>query len=130
MQSIRWSFSTSHTKPRWPTNFVMLKIYEAENQFDAQLVLDKLLSADLEAVMKGQFLSGAIGELPTAGLITVWLVHPDDESKGQIIVEEFESHKRHTNPPQKCPGCSEIIEGNFLLCWNCGDELPEIAKSF
>lgn len=108
----------------------MLKLYEAENQFDAQLVLDKLLAADIEAVMKGQFLSGAIGELPTSGLITVWLVHEEDESKGQVIVEEFESHKRHFSPPQKCPACAELIEGNFSLCWNCGGELPEIAKNF
>ncbi len=108
----------------------MLKLYEAENQFDAQLVLDKLLSADIDAVIKGQFLSGAIGELPTAGLITIWIVHAEDKTRGQSIVEDFESHKRHTSPPQKCPSCNELIEGNFSLCWNCGSELPEIAKSF
>lgn len=108
----------------------MLKLYEAENQFDAQLLLDKLLSADIEAVMKGQFLSGAIGELPAAGLITVWLVHEADEQKGRVMVAEFEAHKRHVSPPQKCPACTEQIEGNFAVCWNCGGDLPEIAKSF
>ncbi len=108
----------------------MLKIYEAENQFDAQLLLDKLLSAGLESILKGQFLSGAIGELPAAGLITVWLVHEEDEPSGRVIVDEFESHKRHTSPPQKCPSCAELIEGNFFVCWNCGGDLPEILKSF
>ncbi len=108
----------------------MLKLYEAENHLDAQLLLDELLSADIEAVMKGHFLSGAIGELPAAGLITVWLADEADESKGRTIVQEYESRKSHESPPQQCPGCSEEIEGNYVVCWNCGKELPEISVTF
>jgi len=108
----------------------MLKIYDAENQLDAQLILDDLLSAGMEALIKGQFLSGAAGELPAAGLITVWLLNEEDESKGRAMVDEFESRKNHVSPPQKCPGCSESIEGNFVVCWNCGSDLPEISVSF
>ena len=108
----------------------MLKVYDAENQIDAQLALDALQSAEIEVVMKGQFLSGAAGELPASGLVTLWVVDPDSESKARDIIAEYESRKHLSGPPQECPGCSEMIDGNFVCCWNCGEELPEISKRF
>jgi len=52
----------------------VLKVYDAENQIDAQLALDALQSADIEVVMKGQFLSGAAGELPRVSLPCGWWI--------------------------------------------------------
>jgi len=106
------------------------KIYDAENQVDAQLALDALQSAEIEVVMKGQFLSGAAGELPASGLVTLWVVDPKLENKARDIIADYESRKHLSGPPQKCPGCSEMIDGNFVCCWNCGEELPEISKTF
>ncbi len=108
----------------------MLKVYDAENQIDAQLALDALQSAEIEVVMKGQFLSGAAGELPASGLVTLWVVDPDSESKARDIIADYESRKHLSGPPQECPGCSEMIDGNFVCCWNCGEELPETSKRF
>lgn len=108
----------------------MLKVYDAENHIDAQLAMDDLKSSGIEVVMKGHFLSGAAGELPPAGLITLWLVDPQQEQEAKDIVAEFESRKQHVAPPQQCPACSEMIEGNFVCCWSCGAEMPEIFKSF
>ena len=108
----------------------MLKVYDAENQIDAQLALDALQSAEIEVVMKGQFLSGAAGELPASGLVTLWVVDPDSESKARDIIADYESRKHLSGPPQECPGCSEMIDGNFVCCWNCGEELLEISKRF
>lgn len=108
----------------------MLQVYDAENQIDAQLALDALQSAGIEVVMKGQFLSGAAGELPASGLVTLWVVNPEFEEQAKDIIADYESRKRHSGPPQTCPNCSEMIDGNFVCCWNCGEELPQIAKSF
>lgn len=108
----------------------MLQIYDAEHQIDAQLAFDELQSSGIEVVMKGQFLSGAAGELPASGLVTLWLLNPDDEEQARAIIAEYESRKRHSGPPQQCTDCSEMVEGNFLCCWNCGAELPKISKSF
>jgi len=108
----------------------VLKVYDAENQIDAQLALDALQSAEIEVVMKGQFLSGAAGELPASGLVTLWVVDPNSEDKARDIIADYESRKYLSGPPQKCPACSEMIDGNFVCCWNCGEELPEISKRF
>jgi len=108
----------------------MLKIYDAENHLDAQLAMDTLQSAGLEVVMKGQFLSGAAGELPPTGLITLWLCEPAHEQQARSLVAEYETRKNHVAPPQKCPACDEMIEGNFVCCWSCGAQLPDTFKSF
>ena len=49
----------------------MRSVYSAENLFDAQLVKDALESAGIPAFITGAALSGAVGELPASGLISV-----------------------------------------------------------
>lgn len=108
----------------------MLKIYEAENNIDAQLVMDALQAEDLEVIIKGQLLAGAAGDLPAAGLVTLWLVHDDFEQKAKDIIAEYESNQNHCGPAQDCSKCGEIVEGNFDSCWNCGAMLPMVSKKF
>lgn len=108
----------------------MLKVYDAENQIDAQLALDILQGAGIEAVMKGGLLSGAAGELPAMGLVTLWIKDSGQESLAKEIIAEYESNKFSDAPSQKCPACAEMIEGNFSCCWNCGTELPVISRTF
>ncbi len=108
----------------------MIKIYDAANHIDAQLALDELLAADIEAIMKGQFLSGGAGELPPSGLVTLWVLDESFEDKAKAVITEYENRNQSCAPAQDCAGCGERVEGNFACCWNCGAELPEISKSF
>lgn len=49
----------------------MQRIYVADNLIDAQLVKDALAAADIPAFILGGALTGAMGELPMAGLVEV-----------------------------------------------------------
>lgn len=49
----------------------MRVIYEAENIIDAHLVKGVLEQAGLPVYIRGEYLTGAIGELPVAGLVAV-----------------------------------------------------------
>ncbi len=49
----------------------MRTVYQAENLFDAQWVKDALEAAGIPAFIGGAALTGAIGELPVMGLVTV-----------------------------------------------------------
>lgn len=49
----------------------MHTVYEAENIFDAMLIKHALEDQRIPAFVSGMHLSGAIGELPMAGLIRV-----------------------------------------------------------
>ncbi|MCE3002589.1 MAG: DUF2007 domain-containing protein [Xanthomonadaceae bacterium] len=46
-------------------------VYQAENVVDAHLVKGALEAAGIPAHVAGEYLTGAIGELPVAGLVAV-----------------------------------------------------------
>lgn len=49
----------------------MRVVYEAENLIDAHLVRGALEEAGIPAWVRGEFLTGAMGELPVGGLVAV-----------------------------------------------------------
>jgi hypothetical protein len=51
----------------------MKQAYHAANPVDAQLVVDLLASEGIAAFTQGQYLSGAVGELPAGELLLVWV---------------------------------------------------------
>lgn len=55
----------------------MQPVYQAENLFDAHLVRGRLASEGVEATVRGEFLAGAMGELPMAGLLAVCVAEAD-----------------------------------------------------
>lgn len=97
----------------------MLKVYDAENLLDAQLVHDELRAGGLQVTIKGQYLSGAAGELPPSGMITVWIAEPRHEARARGIIEDFEKARRDEPIAMYCGSCGEWVEGNFSRCWNC-----------
>ena len=46
-------------------------IYRAENLFDAHLVKDALEHAEIPAFISGEYLTGAVGQLPAMNYIAV-----------------------------------------------------------
>ncbi|MEO8803786.1 MAG: DUF2007 domain-containing protein [Rudaea sp.] len=52
-------------------------VYEAENIIDANLVKNVLEAEGIPVFISGQYLTGAIGELPPMGLVNVMV--PDSE---------------------------------------------------
>jgi len=52
-------------------------VYRAENIIDANLVRNALAAAGIEAYVGGQYLTGAMGELPVAGLVNVMVASVD-----------------------------------------------------
>lgn len=52
-------------------------IYRAENLIDAHLVRNVLEGAGIPAHVGGEYLTGAMGELPVMGLVTVMVAEHD-----------------------------------------------------
>lgn len=63
----------------------MRTVYEAENIFDAMLIKHALENAQIPAFVSGMHLSGAIGELPMAGLIRVQVPASAGEEADRIV---------------------------------------------
>lgn len=96
----------------------MRRVYTAENVFDACIVRDRLLEQDIDAVVQGELLAGAIGELPPDTRPSVWIRDEGFYDSARGIVAEFERGEV-AGPAWHCRHCGEYNEGAFALCWNC-----------
>jgi hypothetical protein len=82
-------------------------VYSAENQIDAQLVMDELNHHGIEPMISGENLLSGVGELPFGGLVKVWVA---DEvfDQARALVVNWEQRLRN---------------GEFVLD-DIDDELP------
>jgi len=101
----------------------MKKVYVASDAVNARIVCDLLISAGLEAIIKGELLTGAAGDLPVNLFPTVWVMDDEFEDKALKLVEDFQSYRPQDqifDSVWPCPHCAEVIEAQFTQCWNCG----------
>ena len=63
----------------------MRVVYEAENVIDAHLVKGMLESEDIPAYVRGEHLTGGIGELPVMGLVAVCVAEVDLPAAERIV---------------------------------------------
>jgi hypothetical protein len=62
-------------------------VYRAENIIDANLVKAALAEAGIQAFISGEYLTGAIGQLPAWDLVTVMVAEADVELAAPIAEE-------------------------------------------
>lgn len=71
----------------------MVPLYAAHSIIDAHLLKGLLAQSGIDAYILGEFLQGAVGELPPAGFIEV-LVEEDDLPAALETLAVFESNQR------------------------------------
>jgi len=103
----------------------MKKIYTAKHPIDAHLLRGALEGEKIEAIVQGEFLWTARGELPISPETcpTVWIVDDADYEKALQVLEDFKSQAMPggiQTEEWKSENCKETNEGQFLECWNCG----------
>ncbi|MGN6480799.1 putative signal transducing protein [Luteibacter sp.] len=60
-------------------------VYHAQSLIDAHLVRDALAQAEIPAFISGEYLTGAIGELPALGLVAVMVPDAAAEAADGIV---------------------------------------------
>lgn len=68
----------------------MIQIFTADNAFEAHLVRGRLEADGLKAEVRGEWLTGAFGELPATGLVSVW-VEPQDAERAKALLMRHEN---------------------------------------
>lgn len=104
----------------------MKPLYTARHVTDAHLIRGYLQSQGIEAVVRGEYLAGGIGELP-AGLCKVWIADDADFARADALLRQFlrgETARGQTPSSWQCAHCGEALEGQFTDCWNCGAAKP------
>lgn len=101
----------------------MKRIYSEPTPIFIHQIKDLLEEKGMRSIIKNEHLSGGVGELPpTEVWPELWVINKEDISPAERVVEEFlESIKASPNN-WKCSGCGEEIEGQFNICWHCGQE--------
>jgi hypothetical protein len=103
----------------------MHRLYQAGHRIEAQLLSDYLDRHLIDNTILGDYLSGAIGELPADIYPSVWIMHDDDLPRARDLLARFiADNNRESERSWVCRGCGELVEGGFDLCWRCGAEHP------
>ena len=101
----------------------MIRVYTAQQRYDAYLVADRLNQAGIRAHVFNQYASSIVGDVPPdVAQPQVWIERECDRERAQIVLRDIESAGAG-KADVFCRGCSEPSPANFDLCWNCGASL-------
>jgi hypothetical protein len=95
------------------------RVYSSFNRAAAHHAKNLLEAEGIRAVVRNEFLSSAMGELPPAECqMEVWVLREEDAERADLVLKNSFSPK--AGPPWKCSSCGENCEGQFTQCWRCG----------
>ena len=89
----------------------MKQAYQAANPVDAQLVVDLLASEGIAAFIQGQYLSGAVGELPAGELLRVWVADGNLTRARAVIAS------REAQPPLLDDAIDPALARSWTRAW-------------
>lgn len=90
------------------SSFNLAAVHHSRNLLEAEGV---------RAVVKNEFLSSGMGDLPPAECqAELWVVNEADAARAQAILQRTAV----SGPPWSCISCGENLELQFTQCWRCG----------
>lgn len=99
----------------------MKRVYSAQDGLFVEYLQQLLEEQGIPTVLRNQFLSGGVGELPPNECWPeLWVTNDADASAARQLIDDA---IRDLDTPREnwtCPNCGERIEGQFTACWNCG----------
>lgn len=92
----------------------MKTLYQAGSAVEAHMLCDLLKQEGITAVIHGEALQGAIGELPAAGLVRL-VVDEADYAQARELVERWDAAQPAHEVRHKPPATKSRVMGFFLL---------------
>lgn len=65
----------------------MKSIYQAAHGVDAHMIRALLEQAGIPAQVRGEYLQGALGELPVSGMVAVWVPEADAARARELVLD-------------------------------------------
>ena len=106
----------------------LTRLYTGRDALDAHHLRAHMESGGLRAVVLGETLGAARGDLPvTMETLPAVFVNSEDLDQARDLLESYLAldHLAETaEHPWICPACEKVMEGQFDVCWQCGEERP------
>jgi putative signal transducing protein len=94
------------------------RIFSSHNLAAVHHARNLLENEGIRAVVKNEFLSSAMGDLPPAECqAEVWILLEQDLDAARAVLRALHAAK---DLPHWACGCGETCEGQFTQCWRCG----------
>ena len=101
----------------------MKRVYSEPNPIFIHQIKNLLEEKGITSIIKNEHLSGGVGELPpTEVWPELWVMNKEDNGPAKKIVDKFMQSIKANPQSWVCPSCGEEIEGQFNICWICGQE--------
>lgn len=104
----------------------MQRVFTSSDPVSAGLVQSALEAAGIRCLMRNQYLTGALGELPVNECWPqVWVLDADDAPRARRLIAELLPRDGAQGESWTCPDCGERLEPQFRQCWQCGASRPD-----
>ena len=98
----------------------MKRVYSSYNLAAVHHARNVLDAAGIRAVVKNQYLSSAMGDLPPSECQPeLWVLDDADVWRAEKLLFSAEPQ----DPAWQC-ACGEALGGQFTQCWKCGSYRP------
>ena len=100
----------------------MKRCYQCASLVEAQLAVDLLRVAGIDARIFNSNAQSGLGEIPfTQTWPEIWLLDDADYARARALLESIE--RSAGTGSVRCPACGEDNPRSFELCWHCGADL-------
>jgi hypothetical protein len=104
------------------------KLFSSEDAFELQAVRSELDALSIPYMVKNEFASGALGELPwQEAQQELWLVDDTWFNRASKVIDgikaNFTSSQANGRGEWVCSCCREENGSAFEVCWQCGENL-------
>ena len=89
-------------------------VFRARDAIEAHMLADLLDQVGIMAQVQGDMLQGAVGELPAAGLASVWVAE-SDEARAREVITDFEASQPADSPATHRPQAQASFTRGLLL---------------
>jgi len=108
----------------------MKQVYSAQDHLMLGHLKIVLEANGIDCVLRNVHLVAGMGELPPIECWPeLWVCDDAKYAQAKTIVERALTPLKSVRKSWECARCGEVIEGQFLQCWNCGSSRrKELAK--
>jgi hypothetical protein len=99
----------------------MIKVFEDFDLARVGMVQSALSAAGIRTLLKNQFMSSVMGEIPFVEVMPeLWVLDERNREQALDIIESMQARPETHQSDWVCAGCGTEVAGVFSHCWNCG----------